>query len=101
MAADFIVVNRTKQLGSQYVRLATMLLECRNLAESLIASGNHCFADSDYSVFETQFGLAAGTGANALNLLGLVRGVLNTNDTIAGDSRLAWLDEFCARVAGQ
>ncbi len=101
MAADYIVVNRTKQLGNQLVRLASQLLECRQLAESLIASGNHLFVDADYSALEAQFGLVTGTGANALNLLGLVRGVLNTDDTIAGASRLAWLDEFCARVAGQ
>jgi hypothetical protein len=101
MAADYIVVNRNKQLGNQFVRLASMLLECRGLAESLIASGNHCFENSDYSVFESQFGLPTGAGANALNLLGLIRGVLNTNDEITGSNRKAWLDEFCARVAGQ
>jgi hypothetical protein len=101
LAADFIAVNRSKQLGNNFVRLASMLLECRQLAESLVASGNHCFDGSDYTVFEAQFGLAPGAGANTMNLLGLVRGVLNTDDDIVGANRKAWLDEFTARVAGQ
>jgi hypothetical protein len=52
-------------------------------------------------MFEAQFGLAAGQGANALSLLGLINTILNTSGEVTGANRLAQLDEFQARLAGQ
>ncbi len=101
MAADFIVVNRSKQMGNRLVALASKLLECREESGALVASGDHCFEGGDYSVLEAQFGLAAGTGANALNLLGLINTILNTAADVTGANRLAQLDEFQSRLAGQ
>jgi hypothetical protein len=101
MAADFIVVNRSKQHGNRAVRIADLLVELRSIIDAEFSSANHMFEASDYSVLEAQFGLAAGTGANYLNLLGLMREVLNSTDEIPGASRKAWLDEYAARIAGQ
>ena len=98
---DYIVVNRNKQLGNNLVRIASLLDELRELASSLNDIGQHCFDGSDYTVFEAQFGLASGTGANTLSLLGLLNTILNSNGTVAGADRLAQLNEFESRLNGQ
>lgn len=101
MAADYIVVNRSKQLGNSLVRSADLIRELRELVDKINDVGQHCFDATDYSVFEAQFGLAAGTGANTLTLLGLINTIFNTSTDVTGASRLAQLDEFCARLSGQ
>jgi len=101
MAADLIVVDRSKQLGNSLVRLADMLREVRELCDKLSDAKDHAFAAADFSVMEARFGLGAGVGANAATLLGLIQNILNTTNTIAGAQRLSDLDEFCARLAGQ
>ena len=101
MAADFIGVDRSKALGSQLVIAANQLLATANLISQLNAIGQHCFAASDFSVFEAKFGLAAGTGSNVLTLLGLINNNLNTNTEIVGATRLANIQEFIARISGQ
>lgn len=101
MAADYIVVNRTKQLGNGLVRAAGLLRELRDLVDNLNDVGQHCFNAGDYTLLEAQFGLATGAGANTLTLLAQVNTLLNTNATIAGQTRLDQLDEFVARLNGQ
>lgn len=90
MAADYIPINRTKQLGNQAVRLAGLIQEAADLAENLSEIGSHQFDGSDYSVFESQFGLTGG-GDNVLFLLNSVKDALN----------VSILKEFTSRVAGQ
>ncbi len=101
MAADYITITRTKQLGNSLVRAADLLRELRELVDKLNDAGQHCFTGADYSVLESQFGLTAGQGANILTLLGLVWTILNSNSDVTGANRLAQLDEFCSRVSGQ
>lgn len=101
MAADYIKVDRTKQLGNGLVRAAGLMRELRDLVDNLNDIGQHCFAASDFTVFEERFGLVAGTGANALTLLGLINTILNTNGTVAGQTRVDQLDEFVSRLNGQ
>lgn len=101
MAADFIVVNRAKQLGNNMVRAADLTRELRELVDKIVDSANHCFDGADYSLLEQQAGLAAGKGANTLALFNLVQTILNTNADVTGANRLSQLDEFCARLAGQ
>lgn len=103
MAADYIVVTKTNrpQLGTQLIRAANLLRELRDLVDAINDIGQHQFTGADYSVFEAQFGLAAGTGANTLTLLGLVQTILNTNTDVTGANRFAQLDEFTARLSGQ
>lgn len=101
MAADFITVNRSKQLGSSLVRAADLLRELRELVDKLNDAVGHSFAAADYSVMEANFGLTTGTGANAATLIGLLQTILNTNTDVTGANRLAQLDEFAARLAGQ
>jgi hypothetical protein len=103
MAADYLSVTKTSrpQLGSQLIWAANLTRELRDLIDSLNDAGQHMFAAADYSMFESQFGVSAGQGANALTLLGLVHTILNTNGEVTGANRLAQLDEFVARLAGQ
>lgn len=101
MAADFIVVNKTKQLGNSLVRAADTLRELRELFDKLSDAKDHGFAASDFSVMEANFGLLPGTGANAATLLGLLQTIFNSNTDVTGASRLAQLDEFVGRLAGQ
>lgn len=103
MAADFISITRTNrpQMGNQWIRAANLLRELRDLTDALNDGGSHMFNGADYTVLEAQVGLTAGTGANALALLGNLHTILNTNGTVAGDTRLSQLDEFVARLAGQ
>lgn len=101
MAADYIVVNRTKQLGNQLVRAADLTRELRELVDKLSDAKDHSFNGADFTVLEANFGLAAGTGPNVSTLIGLVQTIFNTNTDVTGANRLAQLDEFCARLAGQ
>ena len=103
MAADYIVISRTNrpQLGNQLIRSANLLKELRELVDGLNDIGQHQFNGADYSMFETQFGLSTGQGANALTLLGLISTILNTNGEVTGANRISQLDEFVARLAGQ
>lgn len=103
MAADYIVITRTNrpQLGSQLIRAANLTRELRDLIDAINDIGQHQFDGADFSLFEQQFGIPAGQGANTLTLLGLVNTVFNTNGEVAGAARLAQLDEFVSRLAGQ
>lgn len=101
MAADYLTVTTSKQLGNKLVRGANLFRELRELMDLLNDAGQHSFAAADYSLMETNFGLAAGTGANVLTLIGYMSEILNSNVTVSGADRLARIDEFVARLAGQ
>lgn len=101
MAADFLVVNRSKMLGNSLVRAADLMRELRELIDKLSDASDHSNDGVSYTVMETNFGLASGQGANVATLIGLIRDIMNTNTTVAGATRLSQLDEFCARLAGQ
>lgn len=103
MAADFIPIVKANrpQLGNQIITSANTLVQERQLIAQLNANAQHMFTGADYSVFEAQFGITAGQGANTLNLLGLINTILNTNTDVLGASRFSQLDEFCARLSGQ
>lgn len=103
MAADYLVVTKTNrpQLGNQLISAGNRLRELRDLIDALNDAGQHMFTGGDYSLFEAQFGLNTGQGANALTLIGLMSNILNTTTEVTGANRLSQLDEFVARVAGQ
>ncbi len=101
MAADYIPVNKAKVLGNRLVNAASKLRELQMEIDQLNDIGQHCFVSSDYTVMEANFGLNAGTGGNTLTLIGLVNTILNTNGTVAGQTRTDQLEEFTARLAGQ
>lgn len=103
MASDFIVITRTSRpaLGSQLISAANKVRELRDLVDALNDAGQHMFDGADYAVFEAQFGVATGQGANVLTLLGLVNTILNTSGDVTGADRLSQLDEFVGRLAGQ
>jgi len=88
-------------LGSQAIAAANKLKELRELVDGLNDAGAHMWTGSDYTVLEAQFGLAAGTGANFLSLLGLLNTILNANTDVTGANRLSQLDEYQSRLAGQ
>lgn len=103
MAADYIPVSKTNRpnMGSQLIRAANLTRELRDLVDAINDAGQHMFDGGDYAVMEAQFGLAAGSGANTLTLIGLINTIFNTNTDVTGANRLAQLDEFVARIAGQ
>lgn len=103
MAADFITITRTSRpaLGSQLISAANKLRELRDLVDALNDAGQHMFDGADYAVFEAQFGVPVGQGANTLTLLGLIDTILNTSGDVVGANRLGQLDEFVGRLAGQ
>lgn len=103
MAADYLAITKTNRpnLGNQLIRAANLTRELRDLVDALNDAGGHMFTGGDYTVFEAQFGVAAGQGANTLSLIGLINTIFNTNTDVTGVNRLAQLDEFVARLAGQ
>lgn len=103
MAADYIAIVKTNrpQLGNQLIAAANRLKELRELVDGINDIANHQFEGADYSMFEQQFGITAGQGANALTLLGLINNILNTSGDVPGANRLSQLDEFQSRLAGQ
>lgn len=103
MAADYLAISRTNRpnMGNQLIRAANLMRELRDLIDAINDAGNHMFAGADYTVFAAQFGIASADAANALTLLGLVNTIMNTNTDVTGANRLAQLDEFVSRLAGQ
>ena len=103
MAADFLVISRTSrpQMGAEIIAAANLMVDLRDRVRALNSSAGHMFNGGDYSVFEAQTGITTGQGANAMTLLGLINTILNSNTDVTGANRLAQLDEFAARVAGQ
>lgn len=101
MAADYIVVDRGKPLGSTLIRAANNLAAVREQIAELLAVASHCNDGSDFTLMESQFGLQAGTGGNVTTLIGLVDTILNQTGTVTGGNRLAQLDEFVSRISGQ
>ncbi len=101
MAADYITVTKVNrpQLGNQLIAAANRLRELRDLVDALNDAGAHMFDGGDYAVFESQFGVTG--GSNVLSLIGLLNNILNTNTDVTGANRLAQLDEFVSRLAGQ
>jgi hypothetical protein len=97
------VITKTSrpQLGNQLIAAANRLKELRELVDGLNDVGQHQFTGADYSMFEAQFGVPAGQGANTLTLLGLINTILNTSGEVTGANRLSQLDEFVSRLAGQ
>lgn len=103
MAADYIIVSKTNrpQLGTQLIRAANLTRELRDLIDAIHDIGQHQFDGGNFTMFEQQFGLPAGSGGNTLTLLGLVNNIFNTNTDVTGASRLSQLNEFVDRLAGQ
>lgn len=102
MANDYIVVTRTNRpnLGTQIITAANRLKELRELVDGLADVAGHMHDGVTYTTFEQQFGLS-GNGANVITLLGLIHTIFNTNGEVTGANRLAQLDEFVGRLAGQ
>lgn len=101
MAADFIVVDKSKTPGARLVAAANALLSLQQNLAALTANSNHMINAADYGQMEALFGVGTGQGANLATLIGLVNTVFNTNGTVAGQARLDQLNEFVARLSGQ
>lgn len=101
MAADYITVNRAKQLGNSLVRSADLLRELRETVAKLKGVGNHSFNASDYAVLEANFGLPTGSGANTLTLINILDAILNGSTGAGGATQQGQIAEFCDRLAGQ
>jgi hypothetical protein len=103
MANDFIKITATSrpQMGNQVIRLANLLREVRDLTDALNDAAGRMHDGATYTTVESNFGLPGGTGANFVTLLGYVQEILNTSTAVSDANRLARLDEFVSRLAGQ
>jgi hypothetical protein len=103
MAIDFVSITKTSrpQLGSQVIGLANQIRDIRDKVDALNDAASHMHDGANYALVESQFGLTGGAGANFVTLLGLLNTIMNTNGDVTGANRLAQLDEFVARIAGQ
>lgn len=101
MAIDYINVDRSKQLGNNTVRAAELILELRALVDKLNDSVGRMNDGSNYTAVETNFGIGSGKGANFATLMLQIHEIFNTATEVTGANRLARIDEFCARLAGQ
>lgn len=92
MAADYDVVNRSKQHGNNLVRIADLLSEATALISKEYTAANHMNDGSSYTVMVAQFGLDASVDpANLVTLMG------NLQTALAAQG----VTEFVARLAGQ
>lgn len=101
MAADFIALDTTKPMGRNIVRLAELVREVRELIDKLNDNKDHMVDSLVYTVLESRTGASTAYSGNLATLLGYMQEIFNSNATVAGADRLARLDEFVARVAGQ
>lgn len=83
------------------VRTAELLNEVRDNIAHLVAAANHSNDNSDFSMMETNFGLASGMGANVVTLINIMNDTFNTATEKDGATRLGQINEFAARIAGQ
>ena len=92
MAADYDIVNRSKQHGNNLVRCADLLAEASALISKEYTAANHMNDGVSYSVMVSQFGLDSTVDpANLLTLMG------NLQTALAAQG----VTEFVARIAGQ
>ncbi len=103
MANDYVVISRTNrtQLASQAIRLANLLREVRDLADAVNDAASHMHDGATFTAVETNFSLSSGAGGNFVTVLQQMQDALNTNATIAGQTRLDNFDGFVSRIAGQ
>lgn len=101
MAADFLVINTAKSLGAKAVLAANILRQYRELIAMLVADANHMNDGSDFSLVESQFGLAAGKGANFVTLLNIQDAIVNGTTGAGQATQQGQILEFVARLAGQ
>lgn len=101
MAADRIVIDRSKQAGNSLVRAADLLAELSDNIAKLNLIAGHTNDGATYTQMESTFGLQAGAGANCITLITLINNLFNTNTDVTGANRLSQLLEFVGRVSGQ
>lgn len=101
MAANYVIVDRTKQPGNRLVRLASMLTEVRSISQEIINVGGHTIDESDYTLLEEVFGLQAGDGEEVAVMVAAVNNILNNTTAVAGADRLEALDELTGRLGLQ
>ncbi len=102
MAADFIALDKTKTEGARIVALANALLGVRQNVAALNANAARMVdAGPDYKVLQARTGVSITYAGDLSTLLLYMEEIFNSNTTVAGADRLARLDEFIARIAGQ
>src|SRR5688572_8312271 len=103
MAADYVVVTKTNRpvMGNALISVANDLRNLRDKIDAVNDAAQHMVNGGDHTLLEQQFGVGVGAGANLVTLLGLINTILNTSSDVTGANRLAQLDEFVARIAGQ
>lgn len=69
MATTYISTNTTKRLGADLRQAMHALKEVRSDVRELKAVMETMIDNGDYSLLETEFGLATGTGQTVYNLI--------------------------------
>lgn len=67
--ANFIPLDTSKRLGAKLRNAIDQLILARDQLADLKATMIQCVSGVDYSVLETQFGITAGQGQAAYNLV--------------------------------
>ncbi len=101
MAADLIIVNTTKPLGSLAVQTANLIYQLKSNITRMVGAINHSNDGSTYVLEEQLFGLLSGAGANFATLVSILDGIFNGTGGAGGTTQQSQINEFCARLAGQ
>lgn len=101
MTNDFVSIDKTKQFGLTTVWLADVFIEIRKAIDKLHTSAGHQTDGTTFTTMESKFGLSSGDGTEVLDMLTDLKSIFNSSDTISGADRLAKIDNFVGRVAGQ
>jgi hypothetical protein len=103
MANDYLKITQTNrpQPGNQAISLANQLRDVRDKADALNDMAGRMHDGVTFTTVEANFGLPAGTGGNFVTLLQQLQDILNGTTEVTGANRLARLDEFVSRLAGQ
>lgn len=101
MAADYIKLNKALPLSQLIVSLAENIRNQRELADKINDIVNHSVDGSDYTVLESLTGVSTTYSGNLSTLVLYMQEIFNTNADVTGANRLARMEEFVSRLAGQ
>lgn len=92
MAASFIPVDNSKQLGHELLQVASMARDLGERVAAIKAVMDAMANGADNSIIEAQFGLPAGKGSDVAYLMGALK------DGLAGVAQFKLLSDWFGQV---